>query len=131
MCTVNFVDKCFLKDNYKPSSWASFGTPKQHIALEHIFDQFRRYFTAVISIRRYFLPAGIFFRQGFLALILAGVFFTGIFLALIFSAGISVSRIFAAGISSVSPDEYNDKYLVNASVKSTLLLLSQLFDILV
>ena len=50
---------------------------------------------------------------------------------MIFSAGISVAGIFAAGISSVSPDEYNDKYLVNASVKSTLLLLSQLFDILV
>ena len=86
----------------------------------------------VFSSCRDFFSAGIFVGTDFsLALILAGVFFTGIFLALIFSAGISVSRIFAAGISSVSPDEYNDKYLVNASVKSTLLLLSQLFDILV
>ena len=97
----------------------------------------------MISIRRYFVPAGIFLQVFFSAVIFvgsdfilaviffAGIFFAGIFLAVIFSAGIFVAGIFAAGISSVSPDEYNDKYLVNASVKSTLLLLSQLFDILV
>ena len=48
----------FIEINYKPSSLASFGT--KNSTLEPIFDQFRRYYTAVISTRRYF------FRQGFL-----------------------------------------------------------------